>query len=158
MIAVTVHNTGGRALDMSGTLLLSGGPGGLGAGPFTADASKTLAVGDTQSVSISLDEQLPAGPWDASLTLQSGMTNHTVDATITFPDSGLATQVAVQAYQSESKSMLSGVVVLVIGVGGSLLMIATAILLIVGGSRRRRRRRSADRSGYPAPFTTARTS
>ena len=32
MVVATVHNTGGRALDMSGTLELSAGPGGLSAG------------------------------------------------------------------------------------------------------------------------------
>src|SRR6202035_4758865 len=36
-VLASVHNTGGRALDMSGTLQLSSGPGGLSAGPFPGD-------------------------------------------------------------------------------------------------------------------------
>jgi hypothetical protein len=150
-VSATVHNTGGRALDMSGTLQLSAGPGGVSAGPFTADPSKTLALGDTQSVSISLDEQLPAGPWEASLTLQSGLTKRTVEATITFPRAGLATQVAVQAHPSDSESTLPAVVV-VVGIVVGLLMIAAAILLILRRGRRRRRRRSAERPAWRDPL------
>jgi hypothetical protein len=152
-VSATVHNTGGRALDMSGTLLLSAGPGGVSAGPFDADPSRTLAVGDTETVSISLDEQLPAGPWEASLTMQSGLTKRTVGATITFPQAGLATQVAVQAHESASKSVRpavgAGVGVLVV-VG--LLMIGAAILLIILLVRRRRRRASAGRPAWRDPL------
>ena len=36
-VQASVHNTGGRALDMNGTLRLLGGPGGLSAGPFPAN-------------------------------------------------------------------------------------------------------------------------
>ena len=47
MVLATVHNTGGRALDMNGTLQLPAGPGGLSAGPFPANLGVTLAIGDT---------------------------------------------------------------------------------------------------------------
>ena len=47
-VLATVHNTGGRALDMSGTLQLLAGPGGLSAGPFPATLGTTLAIGDTE--------------------------------------------------------------------------------------------------------------
>jgi hypothetical protein len=90
VVSALVRNTGGRALDMSGTLQLSDGPGALSAGPFPAELGRTLAIGDTHSVTITLDEVLPAGPWDAQLTLRSGLIERNAAATISFPGSGLA--------------------------------------------------------------------
>jgi hypothetical protein len=91
MVVATVHNTGGRALDMSGTLELVGGPGGLSAGPFPANLGTTLAPGDSGSVTIMLDDRLPAGPWDARIDLKSGLLERTARATITFPSKGSVT-------------------------------------------------------------------
>jgi hypothetical protein len=48
IILASVRNTGGRALDMNGTLDLLDGPGGLSAGPFPAALGTTLAIGDVQ--------------------------------------------------------------------------------------------------------------
>jgi hypothetical protein len=90
IVLATVHNTGGRALDMSGTLRLSGGPAGLSAGPFLATLGTTLGIGDTEPVMFALDEQLPAGPWDARITLRSGLLQRSARATITFPKAGAA--------------------------------------------------------------------
>jgi hypothetical protein len=90
MISASVHNAGGRALDMTGTLTLSNGPGGLSAGPFAVDLGRTLAIGDTRPVQVILDGRLPAGPWDASITLSSGLIERTAEATITFPEQGTA--------------------------------------------------------------------
>ena len=87
-IVAQVHNTGGRALDMGGTLSLLNGPGGLSAGPFTASLGVTLAIGKTEPVTVVLDEQLPAGPWGARLTMRSGLNDRSAQATITFPKSG----------------------------------------------------------------------
>jgi hypothetical protein len=85
MVIATVHNTGGVALDMYGTLQLSAGPGGLRAGPFPANLGVTLGIGDTEPVTIRLDKQLPAGPWNAEVALHSGLIGRSVRATITFP-------------------------------------------------------------------------
>jgi hypothetical protein len=84
-VIATVHNTGGRALDMSGTLRLGAGPGGLKAGPFRAQLGTTLAIGDTEPVTILLDRRLPAGPWKARVDLRSGLVTRHAQATITFP-------------------------------------------------------------------------
>ena len=97
MLTAAVRNTGGRALDVTGTLALANGPGGLSAGPFPAELNTTLAVGDTADITIKLDERLPAGPWDATLALKSGATERTGEATITFPDAGEAPSVAAGA-------------------------------------------------------------
>ena len=88
LILATVRNTGGRALDMNGALQLSGGPGGLSGGPFPATLGTSLAIGDTEPVTIALDKQLPAGPWDVRITLRSGLLERSAHATVTFPVTG----------------------------------------------------------------------
>jgi hypothetical protein len=89
-VAVNVHNTGGRALDLSGTLELSNGPGGLSSGPFSVSAGVTLAIGQTAAVAVALDRQIPAGPWTAQVVIRSGLLERSAKARITFPQSGLA--------------------------------------------------------------------
>jgi len=90
LVVATVTNTGGRALDMVGSLELRDGPGGLNAGPFPAKLGSTLAVGTSGQVLIELDKAVPAGPWDAKLTLRSGLLERSAKASITFPGSGSA--------------------------------------------------------------------
>ncbi|HZT66165.1 MAG TPA: hypothetical protein VFA11_10290 [Acidimicrobiales bacterium] len=80
-----VHNTGGRALDMTGSLILQNGPGGTTAGPFPAKLGTTLGIGQTEPVTVLLDPKLPAGPWDAVITLQSDEVSHKAEARIVFP-------------------------------------------------------------------------
>jgi len=70
---------------MNGTLRLEAGPGGLSAGPFPATLGTTLGIGDAATVSIVLDEQVPAGPWDARVVLRSGLLERSTHATIAFP-------------------------------------------------------------------------
>lgn len=84
-VAAKVTNTGGRALDLGGTLSLSEGPGGLRAGPYNVQNLRTLGIGQTGDVLVMLDKQTPAGPWLAKLLLQSGYVSHTVTGRITFP-------------------------------------------------------------------------
>jgi hypothetical protein len=84
-VVADVHNTGGRALDMTGSLSLTGGPGSLSAGPFAATLGTTLGINDTERVTVPLDKRLPDGPWTAHLTLSSGLVEHEAKATLTFP-------------------------------------------------------------------------
>jgi hypothetical protein len=88
LVVASVHNTGGRALDMSGTLELSSGPGGLNAGPFAANLGTTLAIGATEPIIIMLDKQIPDGPWHALVSLRSGLLQRSAQATISFPATG----------------------------------------------------------------------
>jgi hypothetical protein len=88
VVVASVHNTGGRALDMNGTLQLSAGPGGLSAGPFPANLGTSLAIGATEPITIKLDKRLPDGPWQALVTLRSGLLESSARATITFPATG----------------------------------------------------------------------
>jgi hypothetical protein len=126
MVLATVHNTGGRALDMNGTLRLREGPGGLTAGPYPADLGVSLAIGDAETVRIVLDKRLPAGPWDARINLRSGLLSRNAAATITFP--------AAAASSSWPRLVIIGLLGLV-----GLLLAITALLM----ARRRRRRPSA---------------
>jgi len=83
-VTAQVHNTGARALDITGTLTLSDGPGSASAGPFRVTAATTLAPGQSGPVTVNLERGLADGPWQAHLTLTSGVTRQEVSATITF--------------------------------------------------------------------------
>ena len=130
LVVATVHNTGGRALDMNGTLTLAKGPGGLSAGPFPASLGVTLAIGDTEPVRISLDRQLPAGPWAAEITLRSGLLSRTAKATITFPAAGAAP--ATKAHSGGSSSTWIYYVI-----AAFVLMLIAAAFLVIRSRRRR---------------------
>lgn len=115
MVQAVVHNTGGRALDLSGTLALTDGPGGLSAGPFPVDLGKTLGIGQSAPVNVELDEQLPDGPWKAEIEITSGLLTESAQATITFPDAA-RTGEAVPADAGGSRLWWwAGAVVLALG-------------------------------------------
>jgi hypothetical protein len=85
LVVATVRNSGGRTLDIRGTLTLSAGPGGLRAGPFPVTLRAALAPGASESARVRLDRRLPRGPWRAELRLTSGTLERNAAATITFP-------------------------------------------------------------------------
>ncbi|MGW0994820.1 peptidase [Streptomyces sp. NPDC002523] len=132
-VRARIHNTGGRALDISGALSLSDGPGRLRAGPFSAaKTGTTLAPGDLAEAVVPLDARLPDGPWTAALTLRSGMVEHTERATVTFPTTpGSAGAVAAAAAQQGhfNTPVVAGLSVLVL----------TALCLPLSTFLRRRR-------------------
>jgi hypothetical protein len=123
MVVATVHNTGGRALDMNGTLRLADGPAGLSAGPFPATLGVTLAIGDTEPVTVALDKQIPAGPWDARITLHSGLLARSARATITFPDIGTSGAVARPDRSERSLRGDAGVTVVLFAVAAGSLIV-----------------------------------
>jgi hypothetical protein len=84
LVVARVHNSGLRTLDISGNLSLSNGPGGLSAGPIPVKLGTPLAPGETQPVTVRLDDQLPRGPWQARMRLRSGSIQRAAVATITF--------------------------------------------------------------------------
>jgi hypothetical protein len=85
LVIAKVRNSGGRTLDISGTLTLSGGPGGLRAGPFPVKLRTALAPGSSDRLTVRLDKRLPRGPWRARLRLRSGSVQRVAVATVTFP-------------------------------------------------------------------------
>ena len=88
IVSAVVTNTGTRALDVTGALTLSDGPGATSAGPFELDAKKTFLPGEALPVTFTLDKALADGPWSATISLASGIVEHELTATITFPAAG----------------------------------------------------------------------
>jgi len=130
-VLAQVHNTGGRAIDINGSLKLSNGPGGLTAGPFPAKLGTTLAPGQSEPVTVVLDKSLPAGPWNARISLQSDLIKRAATATVTFPAADGAVGKAVKAAPVKGHRNL----LLPIGIGVVALL---AIGLLLWFWRRRR--------------------
>jgi hypothetical protein len=87
LVRADVHNTGGRAIDLSGTLTLSSVTGQLTAGPYSAQLGATLAPGQSEPVWFALTSQITDGPWNATVTLHSGLNQEAFRAQLTFPRS-----------------------------------------------------------------------
>ena len=83
-VTVQTHNTGGRALNISGTLTLTGGPSGLRAGPFLLTSGATIAPGQSAPVEFTLGASIPNGPWQALIKLRSGLVFRSEQSTIDF--------------------------------------------------------------------------
>jgi hypothetical protein len=132
-VVASVTNTGGRALDISGSLSLTNGPSGLSAGPFRTDAITTVAPGSTGELSVTLDPEIPNGPWRAELELESGLVTQTAGADITFPAAGQGD--TVRPEESQSSLMVLA------GLGAAVLVLIAILLVIVF----RRRTRTAER-------------
>ena len=114
---------------MNGTMTLSDGPGSLRAGSFRATPGTTLGPGQAGTVPIPLDQPIPAGPWNAHVTLGSGLLKHTADANITFPAKGVG----------RSARPITHTVAALMAAGGGLLGLVVAVVL----GRRLRRTRTA---------------
>lgn len=140
VVLAQVHNTGGRALDMSGTLRLSKGPGGLSAGPFAATLGTTLGIGQTSPVAVPLDKALPAGPWLATLDLRSGRLERRVEGTVAFPDepSSASAPVVPRELPLHEKRTV------VVPVAATLIGVVSLALLVLGLLAFLRRRRAED--------------
>lgn len=123
-VFIRVRNTGGRAVDLSGSLMLTNGPGSMSAGPFPVAGGTTLAPGGVGLATVVLNKLLPNGPWHAHVALNSGLINRTADATITFPAAGVGASVMVQA--NTSGTLFSGPLMMI------LLILSFSGLIAVG--------------------------
>jgi hypothetical protein len=126
-ISVQVRNTGGRTLDIGGTVDLSGGPGGIRAGPFPIHLRESIAPRGAETATVAFDKRLPDGPWDVRIDLRSGLTAAVAHAIVRFPPVAEAPLVPA---------------VRVMVAAGSALLAAIALLLLV----RRRRARARSRA------------
>ena len=140
-VTAAVHNTGRRALDLSGSLALTDGPGGLSGGPFPAQLGTTLAPGDTAPVTVPLDKAIRGGPWTAVLTLRSGLLERRAQARITFPEGAGVQAPPVQADNlpfSEKQRVP-------LWTAAGLIFILALLLLVIGylTSRRKARERNS---------------
>ena len=82
VIVAHVNNTGGRAIDLNGTVRLADGPGNTSSGPFSAKQIVTLAPGQSWNMTFAVPKSLPGGSWRATVTLASGITKATATATV----------------------------------------------------------------------------
>lgn len=131
VVLARVENTGGRALDMRGELVLAEGPGGLSAGPFGVELGTTIAPGQSSPVRIALDPEIPDGPWLARLKLQSGELERQVEAEITFPEQSGALEDPVEASPVERQRK-----VLIPLAAGALTLVVAGLIWYVLGRRR----------------------
>lgn len=131
-VGATVRNTGGRAVDLSGELHLTNGPGGLSAGPFTAKLGTTLGLDQAAAVLVDLDPAIPRGPWDARIVLRSGTTEREATASVTFPEAP-----ATAAPPTAATSGSGGSPVLPVALGAALLAVIVSGMYLRSRSRRR---------------------
>jgi hypothetical protein len=87
-VRIAVRNTGERALDLTGKLALSDGPAGMRAGPFDVVEGTTLAPGESGTLLATLPREIPNGPWQIDVDLESGQVKQSASGRITFPDPG----------------------------------------------------------------------
>jgi hypothetical protein len=87
VVTVDVTNTGERALDVSGTIALTHGPGGLSSAPVRVQQVLTLAPGAHGQVSAVLDASLPGGDWTAEAVMASGAVQRQASFPVTVPAS-----------------------------------------------------------------------
>ncbi len=137
VVQLMVDNTGGRALDLTGELTLSDGPGGLSAGPFDLSVGITLGVGRAEPVTVTLPRALPDGPWRARATLRSGLLERSAAGTLTFPEAGTAEAVPAEAEGQAPSWLLGGIA------AGALLALLAALTWYLNRRRGRRSHEAA---------------
>ncbi|QBJ96615.1 hypothetical protein ERC79_12035 [Rhodococcus sp. ABRD24] len=89
-VVVDVENTGGRAVDISGELMLTAGPGGRSAGPIPANVTR-VGTGERGRVVFPISDsvELPGGQWLASVKLlHNNWLERKYSGPVTFPESG----------------------------------------------------------------------
>jgi hypothetical protein len=134
IVSATVINTGGRAIDLNGSLRLSDGPGGLSAGPFPVQLGTTIGIGQRAPVRFVLSRSIPDGPWTADLRLRADLVERRAQARITFPSAAGGRAMPVPLSSGLSLPMLASI-------GAIALALAAGLWLLF---LRRRRRRSEE--------------
>ncbi|MCU1681907.1 MAG: hypothetical protein JWQ81_2646 [Amycolatopsis sp.] len=133
VVQAQVHNTGGRALDMAGTLSLAAVTGTLSAGPYQAQLGTTLGPGQSEPVIVRLTDQVLDGPWNATLALHSGLLQQTHQAQITFPNiAGAAAPAPAHPVTANSPAPITAIL------GGALLIATMAALALLLAAHRRK--------------------
>lgn len=134
IVQAQIINTGGRALDLSGTLKLSSVSGSLNAGPYPVRLGTSLAPHQSEPVTIPVTDQIADGPWHATLELRSGLLDKTFHAKITFPHGeGTASASVVDPGSSGSLALVA--------LAGGTITLGAALLF--SSLRRRRSRRNS---------------
>ncbi len=139
MVTAMVTNTGGRAVDVSGNLTLTGGPGGLTLAPVPVARPVTLAPGTSAEVTVVTDRGVPPGPWDATLALRSGLTTGETTGQLMFPAAGQPPVVAAPQPLPAPAPGTPWIVVAAVGLG----LLLAIVLLLWWWVRRRRQAQDA---------------
>jgi hypothetical protein len=126
IIVAHVNNTGGRAVDLNGSVRLTNGPGGTSSGPFPQQQTVTIAPGQSWNVTFAAPKNLPQGAWQATVNLASGLTTAKATAPIQ-----LSVIVAAQAALSSTQWIW-------LAFGG---LVVAAVVIAVGRYARQHRRR-----------------
>jgi hypothetical protein len=137
VVEAKVTNTGRRAIDLSGELELTDGPGSLRAGPFPVRLGTTLGPGESAPATVTLDPGLPDGPWKATVTVTSGEETRKARATITFPSDAGTSAKPVKAESIEKQRRI------LLPLALALLLAVVVALLLLAWRRRRRRDEAA---------------
>jgi hypothetical protein len=140
VVVGTVRNSGKRTLDIRGSLTLSGGPGGLRAGPFPVTLGAALGPGASEPATVRLDGRLPRGPWRAQLRLTSGPLQRTTAAMITFPRRAAAAQPSTSAGGSSGRRRVAEILLVLLA------LLALALWFTRSPHRRRTKRATVRRS------------
>ncbi|MBT2586336.1 hypothetical protein [Arthrobacter sp. ISL-95] len=134
-VLAQVHNTGGRAIDLKGTLSLTSVSGSLTAGPYTAKLGTTVAPGKSGAVTVGPNDALADGPWTAVLELTSGRLKGSTQAEITFPSkTGTAPPAPTHTTGEDNNWPVPG---LILGSLGVLLLLAAGIIIFRAAKKRR---------------------
>ncbi|MFE3492832.1 hypothetical protein ACFXOM_21170 [Streptomyces sp. NPDC059169] len=136
VIRAKVHNTGGRALDFSGSMTMKRVSGSLSAGPYPVQLGTSLAPGQSESVRVIVTDQVEDGPWDVSLRLKSGLLEDGYSARVTFPHGPGAARAVPSRH--EGTSTLNPTVITV-----SIVVVLLAVGVLGFTFIRRRDRRAA---------------
>lgn len=133
-VVVDVTNTGGRMLEVGGTLNLTDGPGGVSASEMPLPPT-TIRTGATAPVAVPVDSDLPAGEWTASAEVVGDRLSDRASATVTLGQ-GRVEAAEADAGQDPRAALISLAV---------LLLIAALIALIAA----RRRKTDDDQDHEP---------
>ena len=112
--------------------------GGLTGGPYPAQLGTTLAPGQSEPVWFVLTDQVGDGPWNATVTLRSGLNQQTFRAQISFPlapGTGPAAAARPASGGTGVDTVLTSAILI--------LLVATLAALAIITYRRRRRRKNA---------------
>lgn len=143
-VDIRTCSSGGRAVDLSGELTLTEGPGGVSAGPFEGENRPTLAPGQCADVVVRLAPAIPRGPWKATVTLRSGREQRAATGTITFPSDPGSAAAPVKAEPKDVTGTTGGRTALVIAI---VLLLLVGLLLLFLLWRRRRSRGPGEPGG-----------
>ena len=131
VVLAQVHNTGGRAVDLSGTLSMTKVSGAVQVGPYPVTLGTTLAPGQSEPITIPIPDQVVDGPWNATIVLRSGLITEQAQAQITFPKNPGANPA------TPTHNDFPWAVLIYVTIGAAVL--AAAVLLLLGARRKRRR-------------------